>query len=475
MEKKKILLINPNFQNRIKSIAQTTLGPPLGLAYIASSLIKRGFNAEIIDANAECLSQEKILEAVLHKNPDVVGMGAVTPTINDVGEICRKIKQKAPRIMTVVGGIHATLLPERTLRENPEIDFVIRGEGELSFPEFLAAKESAYPGISGLAYRDARNSRIVINDYERIKNLDDLPFPRRDILPLKSYHSFESDRFTTIMAMRGCPAGCIYCSVGKMFGSVIRYRSEGSVIAEIEECCSRFNINYFAFLDDTFTFKREWVEGLCRRLISSRLNSRIGWNCLTRADMLSEDLLRLMKNAGCRRVEIGIESGSEEVLAYLKKNLNQEQIRRAFALAKKVGLSTMGFVILNTPADNQDTYRQTKSLVFRADPDYLQVSFATPYPGTELYEDAKRRELIKHENWRDYIFLNRIILKNEKISEAEAMTQYNDLTRSFYLRAGYAWKLCRLVIKKNISIKRAFLSSISGLKQFLKRNNDETK
>lgn len=468
---KKIILINPNYQYKIKSVAQSTVAPPLGLSYIAAVLLREGFRVSIIDANAENLSFESIIKRVVAFKPDIAGLTAVTPTITDVVYLCTQIKIHNKGIITVVGGVHVTMTAEQTLKENRDIDFIIRGEGEYSFLQFLKSTNHDYNMIHGLAYRDHSTGDIIVNNYDFIKNLDDLPLPAREILPMKKYRTFESSRFTTMLAMRGCPASCIYCSVGNMFGKDIRYRNADSVIQEMMHCYDTYRINYISFLDDTFTFHKDWVKSFCAKMTRSGLNKKIRWNCLTRVNTVSEDLLLMMKAAGCSRIELGIESGSEQILETLKKNIKISDIYNAFRAAKRAGLSTMGFVILNSPGDDINTLEKTKKLVFEIDPDYLQVSFATPYPGTELFNITRSRNLITTEDWAKYIFLNNIILKNNSLSEQQLRDFCLSLNRAFYFRLKYIFKLCKMIIRDKLSVKRIFLASVNGINKIIKQGN----
>jgi len=465
---RKITLVNPYFQKQAQAIAQITVGPPLGLAYIASALERNGYTVNIIDANAERLSVEETVFRILESKPDLAGFSAVTPTIDICHQLAEKIKKEKSAIVTVAGGIHPSSLPEETLQECAGFDFLIRGEGELVLVQLLGALNNniALDDIKGLAYRNS--GKIIVNGTaDSIDNLDELGFPARHLLKNALYKTFDSARMTSIIAMRGCPASCIYCAVSLVAGRKCRKRSPSHVIEEVETCSHKYKINFIAFLDDTFTFDKLWVHQLCDEFIRSGLNRRIKWSCLTRVDNVDLDLLRHMKQAGCTRVELGIESGSQKILDYAKKGISLQQTKEAFSIAKEAGLSTMGFVMLNVPGEDKDTILATKKLIMELEPDFLQVSFATPYPGTELFETCKRENLLTSRDWSKYLFLNNQIIKNPAISEDELKELMWDIQRSFYLRPKYLFFILIYILKNPANIRTILWASINAIKKLI--------
>ena len=466
----RVALVNPYFQKQTQAIAQITVGPPLGLAYIASALERNGYVVSIIDANAECLSIEETVSRVLEFKADLAGLSAVTPTVGLCQQISEKLKKADEDILVVAGGIHPSSLPEETLKECVSFDFLIRGEGELALVELLGAlnDNSALDHIKGLVYRNLGN--IIVNGAaDSVENLDDLGFPARHLLKNSLYKTFDSGRMTSIIAMRGCPASCIYCAVSLVAGRKCRKRSPSHVIEEIESCLNKYKISFIAFLDDTFTFNKLWVHSLCDEFIMTGLCRKIKWSCLTRVDNVDLNLLRHMKKAGCVRVELGIESGSQKILDYAKKGISLQQTKEAFLLAKKAGLSTMGFVMLNVPGETMDTISATKKLIMELEPDFLQVSFATPYPGTELFEICKRGNLLTSRDWSKYLFLNNQIIKNPAISEGELKDLMQDIQRTFHLRPKYILKMLFYMLKNPQSAKTMFWAGTNAFQKLLSR------
>ncbi|MFH1045347.1 MAG: radical SAM protein [Candidatus Omnitrophota bacterium] len=465
-----ITLVNPYFQKKTQAVAQITVGPPLGLAYIASALERKGYVVNIIDANAERLSVEDTVSRVLESKPDLAGFSAVTPTIGICHQLAERVKKEKNSIVTVAGGIHPTSLPEETLKDYAGFDFLIRGEGELALAQLISAlnDHAALDNIKGLGYR--KLGRLFVNGIaDSVEDLDELGFPARHLLKNSLYRTFDSDRMTSVIAMRGCPNSCIYCAVSLVAGRKCRKRSPAHIIEEIETCFHEYKTSFVAFLDDTFTFDKLWMHKLCDGFIMSGLNRKVKWSCLTRVDNIDPDLLRHMKQAGCVRVELGIESGSQKILDYAKKGISIQQTKEAFLMAKEAGLSTMGFAMLNIPGETRDTISATKKLIMELEPDFLQVSFATPYPGTELFEICRKENLLISRDWSRYLFLNSQIIKNPVISESELKVLMRDIQQSFHLRPKYILKMFLYMLKNPQSIKTMFWAGTNAFQKLLSR------
>ncbi len=475
----RVTLVNPNFQRRIRRIAQTTVGPPLGLACIAATAREAGHDVRIVDANALALTLDRTAEEACRDCPDVVGVTATTATVRLAGALCGAVKARAPGVITVVGGPHTTFLPERTLREMPSVDVVARGEAERSFPMLLDALAhggiAAARGVQGFAFRTPDGSVHDTGMPPPLHDLDALPLPARDLLPMERYRCTDSDSFTTLLAMRGCPCACIYCAVPAFFGRAMRFRDPGRVVAEMEEVHRRWGVEFFSFVDDTFTSRPEWVMELCDRLVASGLPRRVRWICLTRPDMVTLDLLSRMRRAGCVRVELGIESASDRGRRFLRKGLTEEVIVQAFGAARQAGLSTMAFVILNIPGETEEDIRRTRDLVLRVAPDYLQVSFLTPYPGTPLRDLAESEGWVSTDNWSQYSFLNDMVLVHGSMSPSEVRRWHRRIVRGFYLRPRTLFNLARLVLTGTARLRPLVRTVFAGLVDlFLGRFTRET-
>lgn len=464
--KPKVMFINPNFQEKIKAISQITVGPPLGLAYLAAVLEKENINVRILDANVYGLQSEEIISNVIHFKPDVIGISAVTPTIHQVHNLSKKIKDKLPKVKIIIGGVHVSTLPKDSLERFKAFDVVVLNEGESIITDLVKKLTNNKPlgNIKGIGYRTSKGKIKINKNNELVKELDSIPYPARHLLPMDKYRSVVSDKFTTMIAMRGCYAKCNYCSVPFFSGSVIRRRSPKNIIGEMIQCFNKYGTRHFSFLDDTFTTNKVWVHEFCSDLKKSKLHKKITWMCLTRVDNIDEYLLKDMKESGCIKIEFGIESGSQEILDFSKKGLKKNQIKRAFRLAKKIGLPTLGFLILNMPLETKETIAQSKKFVMDLDPDFLQISFATPYPGTDLETYAKDNNLWMESDWSKYLFLKEVTMENKSLSKIEIIKFKNDIERSFYLRPKYFFKLLKFLFKYK-SYKSIIMSATNGIKQ----------
>lgn len=431
----KTLLVVPNYAARIANVAQTTLGPPLGLAYIAAVMERRGLPVEILDANALNLSDAATVAEIAGRRPEIVGFSAVTPTVDQCGRLAAAVKSSLPSAKIALGGMHPTALPEPTLARYPAVDFAVGGEADSRFPDIVEGLSEGRPldGFPAVWHR-VEGAIVGTGGSYELEDLDLLPFPARHRLPTHRYIGPDGDGFTTVVGSRGCPADCGYCSVNLSFGKRMRLRDPGLVADEMAECVERFGTRVFGFVDDTFTASRKWAEQLCAAVIDRGVHRSARWLCLTRVDRVDRELLRTMKEAGCFKVEFGIESGDQEVLDDIQKGITPRQVIEAFRQAKDVGLHTFAFVMLFAPEETPRSLAVTRAIVRDADPDYLQVSFCTPYPGTTLAADFAKRGIPMDPDWSRYVFLTTPAMHHPLFTEAEMREVQRRFLRSFYLR-----------------------------------------
>lgn len=449
-----VALVQPAFQARIEAVAQTTVGPPLGLAYLASACERAGLRTTILDANAERLGPDEAATRLAALEPSVVGTTAVTPTIGIAARLAAAVKERAGRrVPVIVGGIHATVLPEETLASHRAFDYAVRGEGEEILPALVRRLiEGATPaGVPGVAWRGAGGEVRVEVGSGRIDSLDALPFPARHLLPNHLYRSPESLRFTSLIATRGCPAACTFCAVPILHGKRLRTRSPDSVVREMELCASRFAARFLSFLDDTFTMDRAWAMALAREIRSSLAVPRLRWICLTRADRVDPELLDALRSAGCVRVEMGIDAGDPGTARAVRKGIGREEVLSAFRACRRAGLSTMGFAIIGYPNETVESMRATLALVREADPDYLQLSFAVPYPGTAMREEAIAKGLLATGDWNRYVFFARPVMRNPGLAAHEIAAMARRFQASFYFRPRKIARLATLVVRDRLS------------------------
>lgn len=427
---------SPLYQLITSKTTQKLVFPPMGLLYIAAALEEEGHRVEIVDGEVDNLAPEGVLQKIEASKPDVVGAGATTVDFEYASSILRQAKKRFG-VITLLGGAHGTVLPDQVLDENRHIDYVVRGEGEITVRELLRGIGGSgnLSQVEGISYREEGK---VVNNRERslISNLDNNSWPARHLLDNSKY-LFPAPRkgmqvMTSIQTSRGCPYGCIYCY--RMFGRSIRFRDPKLVVDEIEDLITRWDVRFISFVDDTFTVDRGRVIEICGQIIRRKL--KFSWACLVRADTVEENMLRRMKEAGCEQVSIGVESGNQEVLSRTKKGITLEQCIEAYQLLKKVGFETRGSFMLGLPYENAQTLRNTVDFAKKLQLDRAFFNICTPYPGTPLFDMAKRGEGLSllTQSWKDFRRWGNAVIELESVSRDELMEWQRVAMMEFYAR-----------------------------------------
>lgn len=409
-------------------------GIQLGVSYIASYLLAHGHEVKIYDADflddAAYLDQrgifenyptykatldnlghplwEEVRKSIANYHPEVVGITMHTGTFKSSRNVARIAKELDGDTLVVVGGTHPTLDPEGTLRCG-DFDRVVRGEGEITMLELVEGV--AEKDVLGLSYRNQGGEIVHNPDRPFIQDLDCLPFPSRDAFLRPEEHDLGY-----IITGRGCPFACTYCASPAKWKRTVRYRSVGNVIAEIKDVLNRFAPPTFYFVDDTLTIDKRRTKALCRRIIEEKLD--IKWRCDTRADRLDRELVSLMKDAGCIRVKIGVESGSERVLQAIRKGVTKQQIREAAALVKEFEIPLTVYLMVGFPTETSEDVRETIEFAKELDAEYYSLSVLAPYYGTQIYEEAHRNGAsLDKEHWEYFFHQSGDMIVNDKIDK----------------------------------------------------------
>jgi len=437
----KVALVNPNQFTRFPQ-------PPMGLAIIAAILEREGYPVTVVDANALNLDPEDIIPLV--KDFDIVGLTAMTPSINSAIIIAQHLKKANPNLYVVLGGTHATLLPEETLAIAPEIDVIVRGEGEEIFIELLKALENkqSLNSINGVTYR--KNNETISNPgNSKMVDLDSLPFLAYHLLSWQQYKPHpphgRSLPFAVIITSRGCPYQCAYCSK-PVFGTRFRAQSPERVVEEIAYYQKNFGIKEIAFYDDSFTLDKKRAWAIAEEIIKKGI--KLYWSCETRVNLVDKDLLRHMRKAGCYSVSYGIESGSAEVLRSLDKEITLEQVEKAVRSSHEVGLQTTGYFMIGSPGESPDTIRQTIRFAKKLELDFAQFSVTTPFPGTKLYDQYTDERKESDIPWESFVYAGTgsevtPVFESELLSRDEIIRWTKLAYREFYLRPKYIWQRIR--------------------------------
>lgn len=432
-----VLLVNPVWIRKKGSIWKGVAGamPPLGLAYIASYIEKTGAKVRIIDMQVEFEPFEEIAKKITEK-PDFIGITAVTTIINDAMGIVKICRRYFPGSKIVMGGVHPTFTPDEILGDQ-NVDYVIRGEGEESFRKLISGEKEE--NITGLSYR--KNSGIVHNpDSELIKNLDTLPMPAYHLLQVKRYTpslgSYKRLPAISMITSRGCPGKCTYC-FGSYLGGRIRMHSARYIIEEIKMLQKNYGIREIAFYDDTFTAFKKIVHEFCETVI--RKKTDITWVCFARIDFIEEEMLKLMKRAGCHQVLYGIESGNEEILKSIGKTAPLSKAKDAVEMTKKAGIECRTSFMLGNPGETEETLKQTIDFSIKLDADLAMYNVTTPFPGTKMYKWADENGYLMTKDWSKYDFFS-AVMELPTVSAKTVEHYYKMAHKLFYGRPGYLLK-----------------------------------
>ena len=433
--------------------------PPFGLACIASYIREHSFSVGIMDALAEDMEPMQVLDYIGKHQPKVIGFSAMTPQFLRTVRIAKDISKRFPEILTIIGGHHASIMPYETLEEDCCLDLLVYGEGEETFLEIINKyKERGWnkeeflkdadclKAIDGIAFRD-KDSNIKINKSRRqIEDLDSLPSPAWDLLPLGKYiplpNQYLNKPVIHMVSIRGCPFDCDFCSNNSVFGRKIRARSPERVVDDIKYVKSKYNMKEISFWDDTMTVNKKWLERFCNCLIENKVN--VTWTCYSRVDTVNLEILKLMKKAGCWNIFYGYESGNQQLLDNINKGITLEQIRNANKWTKEAGIEVRASFMIALPGETPEMAKKTIDFAIELEPEYAQFSITTPYPGTKLYETAKqsgklRDDFSKYNMW-EVVYVPEGYMDEKQIVAIEKLAM-----RKFYFRFRFIFEKIKRV------------------------------
>lgn len=435
--------------------------PVLGLSYITAYLKKNipDINIKILDCYVLKKSYEDIKNEIKSFAPDMVGIPAWTFSYLDTLITARIVKEVNPDIKVCLGGPHVTIYPEETLTQTA-VDYVIQGEGEYAFTALVNAlrDKKALANIPNLGFKE--NGKIYVNaPAQELKNLDGLPFPDRTLAPYKMYYSIldKARPVTTMITSRGCPFQCVFC-YQKNTGW--RYRSAKNIVDEIEECVTLGIKNIFIF-DETFTVNKKRVIDICNEILKRKI--KIEWDIRSRVDTIDEEMLKILKKAGCKRISFGVEAGNKKILGVLNKQIDLATAEKTIKLSKKHGFIVLVDFMVCSPEETKAEISQSLDLAIKMNPDFVQFSVTTAMPATELYTMAVKNGVLNKDVWREYA-LNPTEDFEPPLwnifSRKEAVEILNECYKKFYLRPRY-------ILKKLFGI-RSFWEFKMNLKAGLK-------
>jgi len=477
----KVLFVVPPLPKIVDKKALGSKWPRIGIAYVAAFLRENGVTVGILDCKAEELNVEQTIVKILDFQADVVGITSFTEDIIETAELCQAIKKTNKEIITIVGGAHASAIPEQMLTEFKDIDIGVYGEGEMTFLEIVQRKKSFdLTKVRGIVYR--KNGKIIRNKQrELIKDIDSLPYPAWDLFPLEQYRGrtilslgekkYENILELPILSTRGCPYRCNFCF--HVYGHTARFRDYKKVVDEIEFNINTYDSTQFFFADGTFGIRKNDVIKLCNEIIKRKLNEKVKWTAPTRADVITEETLHLMKKAGCLTFAIGVESGDEQILKDSGKNETKEQIRKSIAIAKKVGLPIETSIILGHPNETSESIQNSLDFAKELDIDAHSIPIMIPYPGTKIMQMAEKEEgnyRLLTKDWSKYMKQTGGPLELKNIS----LNQLRKIQARAYLRYYSQFKKIPYILKM-IPLRKIMIIFVNLLKNVVSLKRSSSK
>lgn len=424
---KRVLLINPPSPR--DQVLNKDNYFPLSLLSLATVLKNKGIDAKILDIDNHYYLKEfnenilrdyienKLFDYIRNYSPDVIGIGCLfSGRFRNLKLIAGETKRKFPRIPIVIGGIHPTIFADDILRRYDFIDYIIIGEGEFSFLQlvgFLNHDGPSLEAIDGIAFRNKGDIRLNPKT-KFIDVLDELPFADYEILNIKDYEMDTANWYSPkgikvgqpfpIISSRSCPNRCNFCSMRLVHGPKLRYRSSNNVLDEMELLYNRYNVTYFRFIDDNLTFNKKRILEICQGIVKRNLNIQFDTPNGVAVNRLDAEIIDAMIDAGLVKISLAIESGDEFIRnKIMRKNLSTEKIFEiAESCLKYNHLFIVGYFIIGMPEETHETLTGTYEMIKRLPLDYFAVNFATPYPGTELFDLCIKSDLLFHKT-EDYV------------------------------------------------------------------------
>lgn len=401
-----IVLVMPSYQESVRSLfvfhEDRAIGskPPLGVMSIATCLQSAGFSSvTIFDASLENLDARQTAARLARMRPDVVGFSVMTDVWYNVVQTCEFLKQSLPETLICLGGPQASIYPELSLAASCA-DMLVAGDGEFAFREALEKLMDGKPpaNINGVFWKNSHGEiKAPSFGIAVMEDCNALPAPDRSLIDNDAYSSLLSGgKSTTMITSRGCPYRCVFC---KLSLQKLSARSPELVADELE-AIARAGFENVELYDDTFTWQRERVLKICEEIISRQI--KLGWSVRARVDKVDYEMLKKMKEAGCRRIHFGVESGNDLVLKASQKGITKNQARQAVQMARELKFEVLAYYLIGfldeSVNEMQETYRFAREL----NTDYAAFAVLIPYPGTAIYQEALRRGIIPEDHWRTF-------------------------------------------------------------------------
>ena len=406
---------------------------PIYLAYTSSLLKKNGYDVLAFDAVADELNSEQFIEKLVDEKPDVIFMECSTPSFEQ--DISNGLKLKEKGFKVFIFGTHISTFTPEIIEKYKNIDGFIKGEFEYIIKD-ICDNINDLNSVKGLSYWDNELDKAIINPRaENIENLDDLPCPDRVSFDQKKYYiHLDPKPNALLVSSRGCPFQCTYCIWPQaMNGNVYRSRSAKNIADEVEQLIES-GIIFYRFDDDIFSLNQKLTIEFCEEIIKRGIHKKAKWACFGHVNVPHEKMYKLMAEAGCTRIDFGVESGSQKVLDGMKKNISIEKAKKTFDLCRKYGIRTYADYMVGFPHESKEDIKKTIDSSIFIDPDYIQISYVVPIPGTSMYKEGIEKGWIdKNKPFSEYDSTGQIINTGD-ITDTELKEMYNLFWKKFYLR-----------------------------------------
>lgn len=433
--------------------AWTAVWTPITLAQCAALARERGMEVALNDCIVEEKGYRHVQDIVRAFKPGLVVVNLVTPSFESDLSAARIIKEVDPDIHVTIVGIHGTALPEYCLEKSSHLDSVIRGEPELTALELAQVLDSTKDlgEVKGLTFR--RGKEVKSNpDRPFIEDLDVLPFPAWDLIDRARYTMpFTGRQFLLVGTARGCSFPCTFCADHTYYGKRLRIRKPVRIVDELEHNQKTFQISDFLFWSESFTLNRKFCMSVAEEILKRKI--KICWVCNSRVDHVDREMLKIFRKAGCTMIGYGVEGGVQQVLDRMRKGITLDQTREAVRLAKEEGIEVVAHCVIGFPGETEETIEETIRFVKNLDLDFAQFYCAVPFPGSDLYKEAREKGWINAEDWTLFE-QNFSVMDFPELKADTIMALRRKAYRSFYLRPKIIFR----------TLKR--LRSLREIKQF---------